>query len=198
MTSTEFAALKDCGYESQNDPIYGQLFKPNMSQDFVTKRKNYTLVDMRMANEMMRVSQAIQNLSGELTLAHSLMGFLKPADYSQSDRDTHKKYIAGLQINGVPMTNLENWRIRKTDLAIVAATEKLAADQVPESLKQSMLQAISGAVRHTAKPYFDRLGLDEQCRDLLLLAMDKQIAKDVDDRKFDMNFRLSSFCRVEA
>jgi len=171
---------------------------PKTSPEFVTKRRNYTLVDMRVANETMRVTQAIQNLTGELTLSHSLMGFLKPADYSESAQNIRNKYIAELQINGVPMTSLENLRIWKTDLAIAAAIEKLAADHVPEPLKQSMSQAISGAVRHTAKPHFEKLGLDIQRRELLLLAMDKRIARDIGDRKFDMNFTLSSFSQVET
>lgn len=79
-------ALKECGYEAVSHPYYGQLLKPKMDEASITKRKNYTMVDLRLSNNVMRVTQAIQNLTGEQTLANDLIGFLKPNSISQQDR----------------------------------------------------------------------------------------------------------------
>lgn len=86
MTATEVMTLKECGYEAVPHPDYGQLLMPKMDEVFVAKRKNYTLVDLRLSNDAMRVTQAIQNLTSEQTLADDLIGFLKPNSMPQQDR----------------------------------------------------------------------------------------------------------------
>ena len=100
-------------------------------------------------------------------------------------------------ITGVPATDLTNRRIRKTDLAVISAINKLSTENVSEPLVKSMLQALSSAVRQTAEPYFTRLALDQSRSDLLLLAVDKQIATDVWGRHFHPRFALSTYLKVE-
>ncbi|KAJ7279143.1 hypothetical protein C8J57DRAFT_154650 [Mycena rebaudengoi] len=197
MRSTELKALKDCGYQLTSHPAFGQLYLPCLDLEFVEKRAKYTLVDMRISAETMRVTQAIQNLTGEVTLSESLMGFVKPSTYSNIDQDMFRDHISRLQLKGLPFTSLANRFLRKTDFVIAKALEQLAKCDLPGAQKRSMLQAISSAIRYTAKPYFIQLGIDKSCRQLLLLEIDKRVAEDVGDQKFDSKFTLSTFRRVE-
>ncbi|KAJ7476537.1 hypothetical protein FB451DRAFT_245303 [Mycena latifolia] len=198
LTAAEAHILMECGYRSTNHDVYGQLFIPDDAQDTIALRDNYTLVDLRVHNETMRVTQAISNLSGEATLARSLMEFLKPASYTSEFQDKHREHLDRLKVNGVPASSLTNRKIRKTDLAVVNALKKLSKVDVQSPSGRSMLHALSYAVRQTAEPYFAGCGLDRSISDLLLLAIDRQIAKDIQAGHFAQAFTLSTYNNVES
>ncbi|KAJ7476545.1 hypothetical protein FB451DRAFT_1460659 [Mycena latifolia] len=198
LTAAEAHVLMECGYRSTNHDVYGQLFIPDVDQDAVSLRDSCTLVDLRVHNETMHVTQSISNLSGETTLARSLMGFLKPSSYTNEFQDKHRDYLDRLKVNGVPASSLCNRKIRKTDLAVVSAIEKLSKMDVKSASGRSMLHALSSAVRQTAEPYFAGCGLDRSTSDLLLLAIDRQIAKDIQSGHFDQSFTLSTYNHVQS
>jgi len=171
------------------------LLKPKMDETSVTKRKNYTLVDLRLSNDVMRVTQAIQNLTGEQTLADDLMGFLKPNSIPQQDRDRQADYVASLKITGLPASDLSNRKVRKTDLAIVAALQIFSAPDADAGDKKSMKMALSIAMTETTTSYFQQIGLDPYRIALISLAIDRQIAQDLSSTGSD--FMLSGHQAVE-
>ncbi len=81
--------------------------------------------------------------------------------------------------------------------AVVRAIDKLCKVDITTPAGRSMLNALSSAVRQTAEPYFDSHALDGSRRELLLLAIDRQIAEDVAARRFDERFSLSTYRKVE-
>ncbi|KAF8336252.1 uncharacterized protein EI90DRAFT_151569 [Cantharellus anzutake] len=108
VTSMELKALMDWGYRSTTHPVYDQVFVPSPEFQFVEMRANYTLVDMR-------VTQAIENLTGELTLSTSS---------SASSSPPLTRPVTKLSTNGISLqvsSSLVHKRIRKTDLAVAMA-----------------------------------------------------------------------------
>ncbi len=198
MTSSELYALMECAYELQPHSLFGLVFSAPQRPDVVRKRANYTFVDMQLDINFMRLRQARENITGNQSLAKAIEDFANPSTIAGTPQQQQRvSYLAALRDKGVPFSNLTNKRIRKTDLAVAAAIKKLAGGDPPAALKQSMLQAISSAVGHAAGPCFDRLGISQPHCDLLLLAIDKRIATDVNGRKFGSNFALGTYLSVE-
>lgn len=200
VTALEANALLTYGYKLQSHEVLGQCYTPDI--EHAEKRNNSTLVDIRYANELMRVGQAIQNLAdvdGRDDVANRIMAFIAPAGSVVEDEDRRRAYIEGLKAQGVPITALHSANVRSTDIVVMFALQKLRAQQNPGApLLTSMRRTLSDAARFTADTYFERLGTAAPVRALLLLAIDRQIELDLAAKRLGSDFKLNNYKAVRA
>ena len=148
--------------------------------------------------------QAIDNIMGRTDLQDRILDFITPAI---SDRKVyialHKRYITGLQKNGVPDSDPINPLIRRVDLRIHQASENLRRSEQPtETLLLRTAQDVSNSVRYAAAkllaeryPTSSNVATDDTV--LAHLMLDKLVAQAVWNGALS-EFRLNTYKAIES
>ncbi|KAI6130689.1 hypothetical protein EDD16DRAFT_1700647 [Pisolithus croceorrhizus] len=190
ITSTEIQLLAHYGYVPCTDKVYGIVWQPLMDKHWLDMRANATLTDLRLSNEITRVSGAINRVLGSDALGSALMQFLAPEDISGTCSQVAASLTEHVKAGGIAYEHPNNAFVRNTDLVIEWHLEKLARSRPNADQTLNSLRAMTRATFFTAKDQFDRVGVDEERQKIVRLALAKQVAEDVQGRKYGSSFTL--------
>ncbi|KAI6116432.1 hypothetical protein F5141DRAFT_1062484 [Pisolithus sp. B1] len=170
ITSTEMQILAHYGYVPCADRVYGIVWQPLMDEHWFSMRANTSLIDLRLSNEIAHISGAIDRVLSSDALVGTFMQFLMPEDISDTCSQVATLLTEHVKAEGITHGHPNNAFVRSTDLVMEWHLEKLA---------QSGLNA-----DQTLNC------VDEERQKIVQLALAKQVAEDVQGRKYDSLFTL--------
>ncbi|KAI6161172.1 hypothetical protein EDD17DRAFT_1759547 [Pisolithus thermaeus] len=196
ITSTEMQILAHYGYVPCADRVYGIVWQPLMDEHWFSMRANALLIDLRLSNEIARISGAIDRVLGSDALVGTFMQFLTPEDISDTCSQVATSLTEHVKAEGIAHGHPNNAFVRSTDLVMEWHLEKLARSGLNADQTLNSLRAMTRAAFFTAQDQFDCIGVDEERRKIVRLALAKQVAEDVQGRKYDSSFTLRTSTRV--
>lgn len=152
LTVQEVRALKSFGYYASPHAIRGIELLSLDSDIYQKAREQCSILDLLLLARQTKLMQTLDDITGRTDLQARILDFITPAIY---DRKTyiapHKRYVAELQKDGVPLSDPTNLLIRRTDLRIRQAAENLCRSEHPtETLLLRTAQDVSNSVRFAA------------------------------------------------
>ena len=204
LTIQELRALQSFGFYASPHVAHGVEFLPLDSKLCQEAREKCSMLDLMLLAYQTKLMQALDNLMGRTDLQDRILDFITPAI---SDRKVyialHKRYITGLQKNGVPDSDPINPLIRRVDLRIHQASENLRRSKQPtETLLLRTAQDVSNSVRFGAAqllaeryPTSSNVATDDTV--LAHLMLDKLVAQAVWNGALS-EFRLNTHKAIES
>lgn len=151
-TVQEARTLKLFGYYASPHAQYGVHFLPLDDERFHNARRRCSVLDIHLIALQTKLLQAIDNITGYSVLQNLIIEFITPVTPDPAPYiSLHKRWVADLQASGVPESDQSALLIRRTNLRILQATEKLSQSKQPtETLLLRIAQDVSNSVRYTA------------------------------------------------
>ena len=203
-TVQETRALKTFGFYASPHVVHGVEFLPLHSKLYQEAREKCSMLDLLLLARQTKLMQALDNIMGRTDLQDRILDFITPAI---PDRKVyialHKRYVTGLQKNGVPDSDPINPLIRRVDLRIRQASENLRRSEHPtETLLLRTAQDVSNSVRFGAAkllaeryPTSSNVATDNTV--LAHLVLDKLVAQAVWNGSLS-EFRLNTYKAIES
>ncbi|KAI6108562.1 hypothetical protein EDD16DRAFT_1711921 [Pisolithus croceorrhizus] len=149
--------------------------EPLMDEHWLDMQVNATLMDLRLYDK--------------------ITCLLAPEDISGTCSQVADSLMECVKIGGIAYKHLNNAFMRNTDLVIEWHLEKLAQSRPNTDQTLNSLGVMMHMTFFTAQDQFDHIGVDEDWQKIVWLALAKQVAKDVQGRKYGSSFTLhASMC----
>lgn len=203
-TVQEMIVLKTFGFYASPHVARGLEFLPLDSKLYQEAREKCSMLDLLLLARQTKLMQALDNIIGSTDLQARILDFITPAI---PDRKVyialHKRYIAGLQKDGISGSDPTSLPIRRVDLRIHQASENLRrSGQLTETLLLRTAQDVSNSVRFVAAkllaeryPTSSNVATDNTV--LAHLMLDKLVAQAVWNGALS-EFRLNTYKAIES
>jgi hypothetical protein len=203
-TVQETRVLKTFGFYASPHVARGIEFLPLDSKLYQEAREKCSMLDLLLLARQTKLMQALDNIMGRTNLQAQIVDFITPAiPDCKVYIELHKRYIAGLQKDGVPESDPTSLLIRRVDLRIHQASENLRrSEQLSETLLLRTAQDVSNSVRFGAAkllaeryPTSSNTATDDTV--LAHLMLDKLVAQAVWNGGLS-KFRLNTYKAIES